>query len=348
MRGSRAHSSEDSHAPDRVTGGVKPVWLDYGAAAKSRKFLANLSAVCVAGKYLWTISDEGRTVECLEPRNGGYRLRHQYRLDDMFPDLPGKATRDEADIESLDADARHIWLSGSHSRVRVEAAGNGGVNVGIRPRRSRHLLGVVALGEGGGALKMASARALPFAGRGSFRRRLREDPYLAPFGELPSKENGLDVEGLAATADRVFFGLRGPLIDNAGVVVEMVRSERAIVRRARPALHFLDLGGVGVRDLARDGATMFVLAGPVASADAPFALFLWRPRYSTRIHEPVRVYDWPVNGEHPEGIAVLERGGRKGLLVIYDGPDERRIDGTRYRADWIALSSLAGVSSRSR
>lgn len=141
------------------------------------------------------------------------------------------------------------------------------------------------------------------------------------------------------------------MIDSSAVVVEAVRSDRTFLRRARPVLHFLDLGGVGVRDLTRDGGTMLILAGPVTSADAPFALHQWRPRYSTRIHEPALIHSFPGNGERPEGISVMEREGRKGVLVVYDGPGDR-IDRTRYRADWIALPAAGGargtgVSSRS-
>ena len=44
------------------------IWLDYAAAGRKAKFLPNLSAVAAAGQYLWTASDEVRTIECLAPR----------------------------------------------------------------------------------------------------------------------------------------------------------------------------------------------------------------------------------------------------------------------------------------
>ena len=92
--------------------------LDYRDAAREPKLLHNLSAVAVAGRFLWTASDEGRSVECLEPDGDGYRLRRQYRLDSLFPDLPGKKSDDEADVEALAVDGDSLWICGSHCWVR--------------------------------------------------------------------------------------------------------------------------------------------------------------------------------------------------------------------------------------
>ena len=47
------------------------IWLDYADAGRKRKFLPNISAVAASGDYLWTASDEMRTVECLEPARAG-------------------------------------------------------------------------------------------------------------------------------------------------------------------------------------------------------------------------------------------------------------------------------------
>jgi Protein of unknown function (DUF3616) len=78
------------------------IWLDYAEAGRKRKFLPNVSAVAVSGDYLWTASDEMRTVECLEPNGRGYRLHRQFKLDELFPGLPGAEKELEADVEALD------------------------------------------------------------------------------------------------------------------------------------------------------------------------------------------------------------------------------------------------------
>ena len=68
---------------------TRHLWLDYGEAARKPKLLRNLSAAAMAGRFLWTASDEGRSVECLEPTRDGFRLCRQLGLDTLFRHLPG-------------------------------------------------------------------------------------------------------------------------------------------------------------------------------------------------------------------------------------------------------------------
>src|SRR5215510_3160122 len=101
---------------------IRSLWLDYREAA-SDDLLCNLSTVAVAGDFLWTASDEGRTLECLAPDGKGYRLHRQVSLDSLFSDLP-KDAKDkkpaEADIESIDVAHGRLWVCGSHCRVRKQ------------------------------------------------------------------------------------------------------------------------------------------------------------------------------------------------------------------------------------
>jgi hypothetical protein len=76
--------------------------------------------------------------------------------------------------------------------------------------RNAHVLGCLRLnGEG---LPVAGQRLAfdPAAGRDALSQFLAADPLIAPFLNIPSKENGLDIEGIAARAERVLVGLRGP------------------------------------------------------------------------------------------------------------------------------------------
>jgi hypothetical protein len=42
------------------------------------------------GPVLWSVSDEGRTLECLSADGDGYRLSQQYFLDTVIAGLPGR------------------------------------------------------------------------------------------------------------------------------------------------------------------------------------------------------------------------------------------------------------------
>ncbi len=313
--------------------------LDYGTVASQPKLLTNLSAAAAAGAFLWTGSDEGRTVECLEPHGTGYRLHRQFSLDALFRGLPGRPTGAEVDVESIAISNGVLWIAGSHCRVRLNRKDHTRVDPRFRSRPSRCLLGAVKLTADGGGIEGRGV-ALPFDGPGSLRARLGADPFIAPFIDLPSKENGLDIEGICATEGSLFLGLRGPVVDSIAIAVELQLSSTGGVTRQKPRLHFLDLGGLGIRDLTRKGRDLIVLAGPVSVINEPFRLFRWRPKFSTHVQRPDPLVEWTALDEHPEGITPLKHGGRKGMLLLFDSPDRGRIAKARYRADWFPLGSL--------
>jgi hypothetical protein len=315
---------------------IRDVWLDYGTAASDRKLLENVSGICWDDPFLWTVSDEGRTLECLEPHGNGFRLHRQIALDELFEGLPGQRKEDEADIESIDVSSGKIWLCGSHCIVRrqINKTKCDIVDPQFRVRKSRRLLGSVTIAS---ALSETDDRtetgiALPFSGKGSLRRRLSTNRYLRPFIDLPSKENGLDIEGLAVVGRKVLLGLRGPTVDSIAIVVELSLGAEGSIKSSSPRLNFLNLDGLGVRDLARSDDGLFVLAGPVTGSRRPFRLYQWRRRATDRIQTPELRYEWPPDGDAPEGICQKDQG----LLIGYDlKPNSRRIKGGRVRADWL-------------
>ena len=97
-----------------VASEVEKIVLDYAGVEGLDDILKNLSGVATAtaGSFLWTASDEGRTVECLEPSGDGYRLRKQHHLDCLFDGLPDE--RDDDDDKPAEA--------GTSSRLRSAVA----------------------------------------------------------------------------------------------------------------------------------------------------------------------------------------------------------------------------------
>jgi hypothetical protein len=276
------------------------VWLDYGSAGRKAKFLPNLSAVAVADSYLWTATDEMRTIECLAPYRGGYRLHRQFSLDALFPGLPGADSQQEADIEALDVAEGRLWICGSHSRTRRSQikTREDHVEAQIHKRPSRRLFGSLRLSDHGCEV-IAPGQALAYKGEGSLRAVLGNKPHLAPFMELPSKENGLDIEGLTIFRKKIYVGLRGPVIDNVAMIAAIERGENFTLDEHGLFLHFVDLGGLGVRDLTRWKGAILILAGPVSSADGPFKLFRWTPRRTVKIQKPDEMPGFPTGPDHP-------------------------------------------------
>jgi hypothetical protein len=122
---------------------------------------------------------------------------------------------------------------------------------------------------------------------------------------------------------------------------------------ARYRTHFLDLGGLGIRELAFDGDALLILAGPTMDLDGPVVLYRWPEALATGAQTVVtadrleRVLHLPYGAgeDHAEGVCWLPGGPGDGkeLLVVYDSPAADRLhDGTAIEADVFRLGARRG------
>lgn len=301
--------------------------LDFTDVETDRKDVGNLSGLAYDGTRLWAASDENRAVFVLEADQLGFRATRRLSLSELFA-FP---RADEADLESLDFDGNRLWMCGSHTRTR-DKDDDGRPGHKIRKEPSRCLLASARIEDA----SLTDATAFPFSGKGSVRQALKKLRLFQPFLKIPSKENGLDIEGLAVVDGTVYAGLRGPVVAGHAIVLAFPAEPMALTKP--PAVHLLDLGGVGIRDITADGERLLILTGPAGKAAGPFRLHEWHPGAPREEAEsPPALLSWPLNGEHPEGTCLFSRAGQTGLLVVYDGPAaNRRGDGT-VEADWIRL-----------
>jgi hypothetical protein len=165
-------------------------------------------------------------------------------------------------------------------------------------------------------------------------------PHITPFMDLPSKENGLDIEGMVIFRRKIYVGMRGPVVDNVALVAAIGMTPAFRIATTGIFLHFVDLGGLGVRDMTRWGGGILILAGPVNGADSPFRLLKWTPRRTGKIQKPEKVLDLLPGADHAEGICALTRAGADGLIVLYDTKSNKRISGARFAR----IGSTAGPS----
>ena len=195
---------------------------------------------------------------------------------------------------------------------------------------------------------------------------LRADAHLAPFLAIPAQDNGFDVGGLAVVGDRLYVGLRGPVLRGWAVVLE-VRPAQDPTDPGRLALgifpegaryrkHVLDLGGLGVRDLCPDGDDLLVLAGPTMALSGPVRVHRWRGAVAGGGGPVVRDAELPVetvvtNGEgvdHASAISLLgpdpldaARAAAGGLRQPGGGPQAVAGHGARRpRADRASTTAL--------
>lgn len=358
--------------PHQIAKPLNTVRLNFRAGSTTAE---DLSVVERVGKSLFAAADEGAEVVRLVTTDGG----NAYSEDAAFPlkaffDLPAEGEgEDEADIEGLTAGDGWLWVVGSHSLAREKPkkgeddAQSLARLTEVRCDPNRFLLGRIPLRTGADGLPVPvredgdrKARRLKFRRRGNaLTKALKKDEHLDRFVDVPAKENGFDIEGIATHGDRVFLGLRGPVLRGWACILELQvaegrnRPDRLKLRRIgaggeKYRKHFVDLEGLGIRELTFDGEDLVILAGPTMDLDGPVTVWRWTDALSIAEEtivprdRLVRLLDLPFGTgfDHAEGIARIERAGAAPtLLVVYDSPGEGRLKGTSVDADLFALPS---------
>ncbi len=324
---------------------------------RTEKIAESLSGIAWEGGCVFLGSDEGPGLERLVPiggEGGRYGGRVEYPLKPLF-DLEGDKD-DEADIESLAADGGWLWLVTSHALTRKKLKDDADDLTKIEHHPRRYVLGRVPLARRAGEPPEPArkdegrkARHVRQTDKGSaLTDALGGDPHLGRSLLLPAKETGLDVEGLAVDGERVVLGLRGPVLRGQWAVlldllwsasgdqdapVPLMKRDGSIYRKS-----FMEMDGLGVRDLCKRGEDLLILAGPTIPVPAPYRVYAVPGFFKTRNAPSVvergglrLVCDVPSDEGNPEGISVYpgEASGEV-LAMVLDGAEaENR---TRARA----------------
>ncbi|WP_138465189.1 DUF3616 domain-containing protein [Poseidonocella sp. HB161398] len=333
------------------------VQLVFDPDAHEEAVHLDISTATRHGDVLFLSCDETAGIERLVPGDGAWGGHVHAGLGGIF-DLPGGASG-EMDIEGLAVDGDWLWITGSQSLKRGKPDPEDSPQerladmAEIKWDENRQFLGRVPLEQrrdGPWPVKADGPREaamLKPKKRGRLRKWLADDPHLGPFLDIPSKDNGLDVEGIAARGDRVWLGLRGPVLRGHSVILEMRMKvtgggwlkPRRIDGERRYILHLLPLGGHGVRDLALDGDDMLVLTGTPLDAGGRSAIWRWKDATGhrqggvrgAREVALARALPYRGNTDNPEGLVRWEDGT---WLVTHDSPEDHRIgDGCVLEAD---------------
>jgi hypothetical protein len=323
----------------------------------------DISSIAVAGRTLFAACDETATVERLVRAAGGdYHQQESIALGSYF-DLPAGPTG-EMDIEGLAIADDVLWIVGSHSLKRDKPDLPSDDNAkaldelaDIDCDPNRYFLGRLPLvtDRGGvhrviGPNDQASGKSGPACvkmkpkGRNALTKVLQGDRHLSAAMTMPCKENGFDIEGLAVKDDRVFLGLRGPVLSGWAVIIELrvkvskpgrIKLRKCAPKGRRYLKHFLPLEGLGIRDLRFDHEDLLVLTGPTMDHDGTGALFRWQSPLradNDQVHPPNEVerimdlaYDRGL--DQAEAIAFVPQGDDRRLLVVHDNPSAARLPG---------------------
>lgn len=320
------------------------------------------AALLTDNGQLWLGSDETATLECLTYSDGEFGQHQHFHLSE-FVELP-ENDEQEVDIEGLDHDDHYLWIVGSHSIKRKKpkqkhsAAENRQRLTTLERENNRYLLARIPLVNGqlhrfcphpDDPSHVLTAASLESARIGNqLTRALRRDEHLGDYlrTHTPGKENGFDIEGLAVHQGKIFLGLRGPVLRGWAIILELqVKQSRTPGKLKLQKLadgqkykkHFLNLNGLGIRDLCVRGADLLILAGPTMDLDGPVHLaclqqgtqlgddLIWETSWRQRLP-----HGW--GDDHPEGFTKFQTiSGESSLLVVYDSPAESRLSETGFQ-----------------
>jgi hypothetical protein len=356
------------------------------------------AALLTDGRFLWVGSDESCTIERFTLADWDNFKDHQHFLLTDYLGLPAGSDH-EIDIEGLDYQPPYLWVVGSHSYKRKKLKTGHGDEVTAalkqfqKPIReaNRYLLARIPLIDGQlypaypleNPTLTAACFKISAKGGNDLISALKKDPHLgaAVASQIPGKENGLDIEGIAILSQqltpppvdaadvgsepspdspepakiiidptRLLLGLRGPVLRGWATLLDLeIRvSPKGNLKLNHLGKHFLNLDGLGIRDLLVQGDDLLILAGPTMHLDGPVRLYRLRggvPHQSDnpqQVWQPDYVMDLPYaeGADHAEGITwasfVTDRAA---LLAVYDAPSAQRYfsDPTRVLIDLLAL-----------
>lgn len=357
------------------------VTIDFEAAIEDGLLDKNIrdgvSSITCTGNYLWVAGDENVSIQRLEKlEDGSYGNACSYFLKDFIELI---SPDEEADVEGMDVEGNYLWIVGSHSYKRKKAREKKEDQEKEIDRLSQTKLGsnrnllariplikdpngvyilVKECSDPDNPCRKLTAAKLKHSKKkwSQLTRKLKKDKHVASFIGLPGKDNGLDIEGLAVSQDKIFLGLRGPVLRGWAVILEigLVEKSPGLLKLSkdpetgeRYKKHFINLHGMGIRELVQQGEDLIILAGPTMDLDGVMEIYRWKnalqhlggQMVERKDIESIFVFsqEGKVHGrDKAEGLALRDEND---LLIAYDSPkDERRIGEHKVVLDRISLS----------
>lgn len=361
---------------------------DLSIKGQDKLILSDLSAVELVGTDLWLASDESLTLERLSwagIKDGMSLFGHhaQFQLSDFLklpkpPELFDDKI-EEADIEGLAYADGYLWLAGSHSlkRKEVRQGESDGTNVErlakVRRQGNRYLLARIPISYSGDVSSLQKVVDDEFGYRTAASLKgdangnelidvLMEDAHIGPFLNIPGKDNGFDIEGLAVSGERVFLGLRGPVLRGYAIILEVrveafddnsLKLKRFDDDHHFYRKHFINLSGMGVRDLCFDGSDLLILSGPTMDLSGRSSIDRWPDALSCQESRIIYPEDLSHVAEmtpkdltdKAEGLCRLNMGGYSDdLLMVFDSPSPGRVhDHVTVMADIISNTRVSST-----
>lgn len=253
----------------------------------------NISGLVVTENFAAVATDEGNAIQILPYKDENYHAKKKFviHLTDN--------NAEELDLEGLAWQAPYLYAIGSHSKKRKKYKSDASDQKNLQrmsaiiKEPARHALWQIKLSE---KLKPQRIKRI------SIDDFIQQNTILEPFTTLPSKENGIDIEGIAVSKNKLWLGFRGPVIRGNFASVLQVQLNSESLTLKKPEHFLLDLNGFGIRDLAYYENKLFILAGAVNELPKQYMLYDWKPETAFS-KANIRYQFSPELSGKPEAIA---------------------------------------------
>ncbi|MFK5893054.1 MAG: DUF3616 domain-containing protein [Pseudomonadota bacterium] len=231
----------------------------------------------------------------------------------------------EMDIEGLAVEGNYVYVLGSHSSKRQKISKNKKYKKNkkkfydskIKDEKNRDWLYRLTLDSNAKVIDKEKI---------TLRKIIKKDKVLKSFSHIPSKENGIDIEGIAVKNGWMYLGFRGPVFRENYVPVMKLKFKDP---KNSYQLLYLTLAGRGIRDMVSVANGFLIIAGPVGDGDSSYQLYHWDgkdmiPGKNRKRKDIGRVKLLgeiiPPKGGKAEGLVVMQEDKSKYQLIIsYDG-----------------------------
>ena len=155
--------------------------------------------------------------------------------------------------------------------------------------------------------------------------------FFEMFQEIPSKENGIDMEGIAIDDnEKLHIGFRGPVVRGNFVPILVLSFEGKFKEKnMQSEILFVNLGGRGIRGLDTIQEGFLLLAGPNGDEEISTQLYFWNGKdcipgkdNSNALNNVNLLCTIPIPtaGAKPEGLHVIKEDSEQfQFMIVFDG-----------------------------
>lgn len=293
-------------------------------------------AVAINSNLFVVASDEDNVLRLYRADQAGMPLRE---FDcNAFLELEHKGKSLEADLEAAARIGDRAFWMGSHGRNRLG-----------KLRRNRHRFFATDIQVAADGQVTLTPVGKPCK---TLLDDLENDPRYGPFHleeaslHAPKEKDALNIEGLSATPEgHLLVGFRNPVPQEKALLAPLLNPNEVIAghpaRFDAPIL--LDLGGLGIRDMALYEGAYLIIAG-AWHGGGPFRFYRWKGPGTPP--QPLTVRH--LQDYQPEAIIIYPQTGLREVQILSDDgtrlidgvpgklvPDRRR---QAFRSFWVVES----------